>query len=42
MNNLNEFLKENQFIKYSLYIILGAGIIRIGHEFGYYISNLAM
>ncbi len=42
MDNLNKFLKENKFIKYSLYIILGAGIVRIGYEFGYYITNLAM
>lgn len=42
MNQLNSFLKENQFIKYSLYIILSAGIIKIGYEFGYYIANLAM
>ncbi|MDF9530899.1 hypothetical protein [Bacillus cereus] len=42
MDNLNKFLKENKFIKYSLYIILGAGIVRIGYEFGYYITNLAI
>ncbi|MGQ4282928.1 hypothetical protein [Bacillus thuringiensis] len=42
MDNLNKFLKENKFIKYSLYIILGAGIVRISYEFGYYITNLAM
>lgn len=42
MDNLNKFLKENKFIKYSLYIILGAGIVRIGYKFGYYITNLAM
>ncbi|MEY2305808.1 hypothetical protein [Bacillus tropicus] len=42
MNNLNKFLNENQFIKYSFYIILGAGIVKIGYEFGYYIANLAM
>jgi len=42
MNQLKNFLKENQFIKYSLYITLGAGIIKIGYEFGYYIANLAI
>lgn len=42
MDNLNKFLEENKFIKYCLYIILGAGIVRIGYEFGYYITNLTM
>ncbi|EJV74220.1 hypothetical protein IG3_05811 [Bacillus cereus HuA2-1] len=38
MNNLKNFLNENLFIKYSLYIILGAGLIRTGYEFGYFIG----
>ncbi|EJS46598.1 hypothetical protein ACWFN4_28265 [Bacillus mycoides] len=42
MNNLKNFLKENPFIKYSLYIILGAGVIRTGYEFGYFITNLTL
>lgn len=39
MNNLNEFLEENQCIKYSLFLILGAWIIKIGDKFGYYKAN---
>ncbi|EJQ90729.1 hypothetical protein BWGOE4_33710 [Bacillus mycoides] len=39
MNNLKNFLEKNPFIKYSVYTILGAGIIRIGYEFGYFISS---
>ncbi|QWH64054.1 hypothetical protein EXW39_28575 (plasmid) [Bacillus mycoides] len=41
-NNLKNFLNENLFIKYSLYIILGAGLIRTGYEFGYFITNFML
>ncbi|WP_257146968.1 hypothetical protein [Bacillus cereus] len=39
MNNLKNYLNENRFMKYCLYIILGAGLIRTGYEFGYFITN---
>lgn len=42
MYNLKNYLNENLFIKYSIYIIIGAGIIRIGYEFGYFITNLML
>ncbi|WP_264675751.1 hypothetical protein [Bacillus cereus] len=42
MNNLKYFLKENPLIKYSLYIILGAGVVRTGYEFGYFITNFTL
>ncbi|MEK5304468.1 hypothetical protein NSQ69_27295 [Bacillus sp. FSL R10-2201] len=42
MNNLKNFLKENPFIKYSLYVILGAGVVKTGYEFGYFITNFTL
>lgn len=39
MNNLKNYLNKNRFMKYCLYIILGAGLIRTGYEFGYFITN---
>ncbi|WP_265324199.1 hypothetical protein [Bacillus mycoides] len=42
MNNLQNFLKENLFIKYSLYVILGAGLVKAGYEFGYFITNFTL
>lgn len=42
MNNLKLFLKENPFIKYSLYIIFGAGLIKTGYEFGYFITKYVL
>ncbi|MEH6935102.1 hypothetical protein [Bacillus sp. JJ783] len=42
MNNLKNFLKENPFIKYSLYVILGAAVVKTGYEFSYFITNFTL
>ncbi|WP_255309540.1 hypothetical protein [Bacillus wiedmannii] len=42
MNNLANFLKENPFIKCSLYVILGSGVVKVGYEFGYFITNFTL